>query len=131
MQAHALIAVIDDDESVRESLPDLLKMLGFVATPFASAADFLASDAVSDTQCLISDVSMPVMSGPQLQLELNRRGLNIPVIFITAQRDEALRATLLAGGAVECLFKPFGDRDLRSALACVSSCFRSITESHP
>jgi FixJ family two-component response regulator len=131
MQRPALISVVDDDESVRESLPELLQMLGFVARSFACAADFLESDALADTQCLISDVSMPVMSGPQLQCELNRRGLNIPVIFITAQCDAALRAELLAGGAAECLFKPFRERDLRSALASVSSYFRSLTESHP
>jgi FixJ family two-component response regulator len=131
MQRPALISVVDDDESVRESLPDLLQVLGFVVRPFASAADFLASDALGTTQCLISDVSMPDLSGPQLQLELNRRGLNIPVIFITAQCDEQLRLALLAGGAVECLFKPFSESELRSALACVSSYFRSITESRP
>jgi FixJ family two-component response regulator len=131
MQRPPLISLVDDDESVRESLPDLLRMLGFAPRAFASAADLLASDALAATQCLISDVSMPVMSGPQLQLELNRRGLNIPVIFITAHCDEALRASLLAGGAVECLFKPFRERDLRLALACVSSYFRSITENRP
>jgi FixJ family two-component response regulator len=131
MQRPALISIVDDDESVRESLPDLLELLGFASRVFVSAADFLASDVLTATRCLISDVSMPVMSGPQLQLELNRRGLNIPVIFITAQCDAALRAELLAGGAVECLFKPFRERDLRSALASVSSYFRSITESHP
>jgi FixJ family two-component response regulator len=119
MQQRALISVVDDDVSSRESLPDLLRMLGFAAMSFASAEDFLASDVLADTQCLILDVSMPGMSGPQLQCELSRRELNIPIIFITAQWDLALRADLIARGAVECLFKPFSEHDLRSALACV------------
>jgi FixJ family two-component response regulator len=119
MQQRALISVVDDDVSSRESLPDLLGMLGFAAMSFVSAEDFLASDVLADTQCLILDVSMPGMSGPQLQCELSRRELNIPIIFITAQWDLALRADLIARGAVECLFKPFSEHDLRSALACV------------
>ncbi len=115
----SLISVIDDDVSSRESLPDLLKELGFTAIPFPSAEDFLASDVLTDTQCLILDVSMPGMSGPQLQCELNRRQLKIPIIFITAHCDRDLRKDLLARGAVECLFKPFSEDDLRSALDCV------------
>jgi FixJ family two-component response regulator len=119
MYKGALISVVDDDVSSRESLPDLLEMLGFTAMAFASAEDFLASDALADTRCLILDVSMPGMSGPELQSELSRRQLKIPIIFITAQRDRALRAELLARGAVECLFKPFGEQALRAALDCV------------
>ena len=119
MQPRALISVVDDDVSSRESLPDLLKELGFTAIPFPSAEDFLASDVLTDTQCLILDVSMPGMSGPQLQCELNRRQLKIPIIFITAHCDRDLRKDLLARGAVECLFKPFSEDDLRSALDCV------------
>ncbi len=114
--AQALISVVDDDESVRESLPDLLETLGFAAQSFASAAEFLASGMVAETKCLISDVSMPGVSGPQLRDELIRRGFSIPIIFITAWWDRELRATLLAGGAVECLFKPFREQDLRAAL---------------
>jgi FixJ family two-component response regulator len=116
MQQRELISVVDDDESLRESLPDLLDILGFAARPFSSAEDFLASDVVADTRCLVLDVSMPGMSGPELQHELSRRGLAIPIIFITAQFDQSLRATLLASGAVECLFKPFTEQDLSSAL---------------
>jgi FixJ family two-component response regulator len=115
----SLISVVDDDVSSRESLPDLLKTLGFAAMSFPSAEDFLASDVLADTQCLILDVSMPGMSGPQLQCELNRRQLKIPIIFITARFDRDLRRDLLARGAVECLFKPFSEVDLRSALKCV------------
>jgi FixJ family two-component response regulator len=114
-----LISVVDDDVSSRESLPDLLKTLGFAAVSFASAEDFLASDVLEDTQCLILDVSMPGMSGPQLQCELNRLQLKIPIIFITAHFDRDLRTDLLARGAVECLFKPFSEVDLHSALHCV------------
>jgi FixJ family two-component response regulator len=119
MRQRVLISVVDDDVSSRESLPDLLQMLGFAAVPFASAEDFLASDALAETQCLILDVSMPGMSGPQLQRELIHRKLKIPIIFITAHCDLDLRADLLARGAVECLFKPFSEHDLRSALDCV------------
>ena len=116
MRIGALISVVDDDVSSRESLPDLLQILGYAAMPFASSEDFLASAALATTQCLILDVSMPCMSGPELQRELSRRELNIPIVFITAHGDQYLRAELLARGAVECLFKPFSERDLRSAL---------------
>jgi FixJ family two-component response regulator len=116
MQQRALISVVDDDVSSRESLPDLLQMLGFAALPFASAEEFLASDALGVTKCLILDVSMPGMSGPELQAELHRRALKMPIIFITAHCDGDLRAELLARGAVACLFKPFSEQDLRSAL---------------
>jgi FixJ family two-component response regulator len=118
MQDRSLISVVDDDISSRESLPDLLGMLGYSARPFASAEDFLASDVLTDTRCLILDVSMPGMSGPELQSELRGRGLQIPIIFITAHCDQALRADLLARGAIECLFKPFSEQDLRTALDC-------------
>jgi len=116
IQPGALISVVDDDVSSRESLPDLLEIFGFAATSFACAEDFLASDVLGDTRCLILDVSMPGMSGPELQRELSRRGLGIPIVFITAHCDQDLRADLIARGAVECLFKPFTEQDLRSAL---------------
>ena len=113
---HALISVVDDDESIRESLPELLQLMGFTARPFESAQAFLRSDAVPLTQCLILDISMPGMSGPQLQRELKIRKLHIPIIFISAHADRSLRATLLAEGAIDCLIKPFSEQDLRSAL---------------
>jgi FixJ family two-component response regulator len=116
MEQGALISVIDDDVSTLESLPDLLRMFGFAAKPFASAEEFLASDALADTRCLILDISMPGMSGPQLQRELMDRGTKMPIIFITAQYDRYLRADLLARGAVACLLKPFNESDLRLAL---------------
>lgn len=111
-----LVSVVDDDESVRESLPDLLVTLGFATRAFASAEEFLASDVVRQAQCLILDVAMPGMSGPELHRELMSRGHAIPVIFITAQMDASLRPRLLAQGAVDCLFKPFSEPDLRAAL---------------
>jgi FixJ family two-component response regulator len=116
MQQGALISVVDDDVSTRESLPDLLQMLGFAARPFASAEEFLASDTLAHTRCLILDVSMPGMSGPQLQRELGDRALKIPIIFVSARYDRDLRAELIARGAIECLLKPFSEGDLRSAL---------------
>jgi FixJ family two-component response regulator len=111
-----LVSVVDDDESVRESLPDLLRQLGYEAEAFASAEAFLASDYVDRTGCLILDVSMPGMSGPELQQELKLRRRKIPIIFITAYGDETLRPRLIEQGAVECLFKPFNDTALLEAL---------------
>jgi FixJ family two-component response regulator len=102
-----IVSVVDDDESIRESLPDLLKQFGFESRTFSSAEEFLTSDPTSLTQCLILDIGMPGMSGPDLFRELKRRGLTIPVIFVTAQIDESLRSRLLKEGATECLFKPF------------------------
>jgi FixJ family two-component response regulator len=111
-----LVSIVDDDVSVRESLPDLLRQLGFAAESFSSAEAFLASDIVSETSCLLLDVAMPGMSGPDLQQELSHRRQKIPIVFITARRDEWVRPRLLAGGAVECLFKPFSETALLDAL---------------
>jgi FixJ family two-component response regulator len=111
-----LVSVIDDDESVRESLPALLSEVGFDIRAFSSAEEFLESDCVAQTSCLILDLAMPRMTGPDLQQELTRRRRAIPIIYITGHRDEAIRPRLLAGGAVECLFKPFSDTVLIEAL---------------
>lgn len=111
-----LVTVVDDDESVRESLPDLVKEFGFAVSAFSSAEEFLASDCVGQTKCLILDIAMPGMSGPGLQRELKLRGQEIPIIFITASTDKTVRQQLLAQGAVECLFKPFSDTALLEAL---------------
>jgi FixJ family two-component response regulator len=113
---HSLISVVDDDESVRDSLPDLLREFGFAARAFSSAEEFLASGWVDQTRCLILDIAMPGMSGPDLQEELKRRQLRIPIIFVTGQGDGTLRARMLELGAVECLFKPFSDNALLNAL---------------
>jgi FixJ family two-component response regulator len=108
--------VVDDDESVRESLPDLLKEFGFEAQTFSSAEDFLASESIAETKCLVLDVAMPGMSGPDLQRELTLRDQKVPIVFITAHRDAAERLRLIAQGAVDCLFKPFEATDLLQAL---------------
>jgi FixJ family two-component response regulator len=113
---HPLVSIVDDDESVRESLPDLLKAFGFSAKAFTSAEEFLASDSVAKTKCLLLDVAMPGITGPELQLELQRRGQSIPIIFITAQKDDTVRPRLVGQGAVDCLFKPFSDTALQKAL---------------
>jgi FixJ family two-component response regulator len=116
MSKRSLVSVVDDDESVRESLPDLLRQLGFAAQAFSSAEAFLASEAISETRCLILDITMPGMSGPDLQQELTRRRQEIPIVFITAHGDGTIRPRLLARGAVECLFKPFSETALLDAL---------------
>ena len=111
-----LVSVVDDDQSVRESLPDLLGEFGFAARTFSSAEEFLASDGIDQTRCLLLDFAMPGMSGPELQRELKLRGHRIPIIFITASTDKTVRQRLLEQGAVECLFKPFSDTALLDAL---------------
>ena len=116
MDKRSLVSIVDDDESVRESLPDLLRQFGFTAEAFSSAEAFLASDAVSETSCLILDIAMNGMSGPDLQQELARRRQNIPIVFITGHGDRSIRPHLLALGAVECLFKPFSETALLDAL---------------
>ncbi len=112
----SLVSVVDDDESVRESLPDLLREFGFAVQAFASAEEFLASNFVSQTKCLILDIAMPGMSGPDLQRELTRRRQEMPIVFITALGDETVRPHVLEQGAVECLFKPFSETALLEAL---------------
>ena len=116
-----LVSVVDNDGSVRESLPDLLTQFGFAARAFSSAEEFLASDCVDQTRCLLLDVAMPGMTGPDLQQELIRRRRGIPIIFITADRDMIVRQRLIERGAVECLFKPFSDTAL---LVAVNSALR-------
>ena len=111
-----LSVVVDDDESVRESLPDLLREFGFAARAFSSAAEFLSSGCLDETSCLILDIAMPVMSGPELQLELTRRGREIPIIFITGRRDDTVRDRVLKQGAAGFLLKPFSDADLLTAI---------------
>ncbi len=111
-----LLSVVDDDESVRESLPDLLREFGFAARVFSSGEEFLSSDGVNETQCLILDIAMPGMSGPELYQELKRRGYRIPVVFITGQRDDALRIRVIKQGAAGFLLKPFSDAALLAAI---------------
>ena len=111
-----LVAVVDDDESVRESLPDLLREFGFATHSFSSAEQFLASGNLHHTGCLILDIAMPGMTGFDLQRELKLRGHSIPIIFISAHKDEVVRRRAFQRGAVEILFKPFSDTALLQAL---------------
>lgn len=112
-----LVSVVDDDQSVRESMPDLLREFGFTAHAFSSAEEFLlASDSIGETRCLILDIAMPGLTGLDLQRELKKRGHKIPIIFITAQKDEAVRARAFEQGAAEFLLKPFSDTALFAAL---------------
>ena len=111
-----LLSVVDDDESVRESLPDLLRVFGFNARAFSSAPDFLSSDHVDATRCLILDVAMPGMTGLDLQQELKRRGQEIPIIFITGQKDDGIRKQAFKQGAAQFLYKPFSDTAVLDAI---------------
>lgn len=113
---HPLLSVVDDDESIRESLLELIKEFGFAVRVFSSAQEFLSSGAIDETSCLILDIAMPGMTGPELYQELQRRGENIPVIFITAQKDETIRARAFAQGAAGFLIKPFSDAALLAAI---------------
>jgi FixJ family two-component response regulator len=117
MAARSLVSVVDDDESVREALPDLLRTCGFASRSFASAEEFLASEEIGDTKCLILDIAMPGMGGFALYQELRRRNWLVPVIFITALGDETLRPRVRDAGAVDCLSKPFSEDALLEAVA--------------
>lgn len=112
-----LVSVVDDDEMLRESLPDLLREFGFAARAFSSGQEFLASDYIDETRCLILDVAMPEMSGLDLQKELKRRGQAVPIIFISGQKDEDIRKQAFRQGAVKFLYKPFSDSDLLDAVS--------------
>lgn len=116
MVKRQLVSVVDDDESVRESLPDLLRSFGFEVHPFSSAEAFLASESVERTDCLILDVAMPGASGLELQQELTRQDRDIPIVFITAHSVERVRATVLKRGAVACLIKPFTETAMIEAV---------------
>jgi FixJ family two-component response regulator len=112
-----LLSVVDDDEMLRESLPDLLRECGFAARAFSSGKEFLSSEYVEETRCLILDIAMAGMSGLELQQELKRRKKTIPIIFITAHRDEGIRQQALGQGAVTVLYKPFSDTALLDAVS--------------
>ena len=117
----SLVSVVDDDESVRESLPDLIRQFGFAVQAFSSAEAFLASEAVGETSCLVLDIAMPGMSGPDLQQELTRRRQKIPIVFITAHEDGSVGGRLLGRGAVKCLVKPFSEAALLDAVRAALS----------
>jgi FixJ family two-component response regulator len=112
----SILSVVDDDEMLRESLPELLREFGFAARAFSSGQEFLSSKYVDETRCLILDVAMPEMSGLDLQQELKRRGQAIPIIFISGHKDEDIRKQAFRQGAVTFLYKPFSDSDLLEAV---------------
>ena len=116
MPSSSLISIVDDDDSVRESLSGLIRSVGFRVMVFASAEEFLNSNHLSDTDCLILDVRMPGMNGLDLQRRLAASHMSIPVIFITAHGDEEARVRALNGGAVEYLLKPFSEDALLTAI---------------
>src|SRR4051812_9417092 len=107
MPESSLIAVVDDDEAIREATESLIRSVGFRAVVFPSAEDFLRSSHLQDTACLIVDVRMPGMSGLELQRQLAAANYSMPIIFITAHGDEEARARALRAGAVAFLDKPF------------------------
>jgi FixJ family two-component response regulator len=111
-----LISVVDDDDSVRESLQGLLQSMGYTVETFCSAQSFLDSECLARTDCLILDVRMPGMRGPELQRELVQRGSAIPIVFITAHGDQDIRLQVLSEGAVDCLLKPFSEDALLTAI---------------
>ena len=111
-QKAKLVAIVDDDELIRESLQGLMEEAGLSAQAFASAEEFLNSGRLGDTACLIADIRMPGMSGLDLQARLNQDHRNIPIIFITARGDERMRMQALRAGAVEFLTKPLNDEVL-------------------
>jgi FixJ family two-component response regulator len=111
-----LISVVDDDDSVRESLSSLMRSVGFEVAVFASAEEFLSSDHLRNTDCLILDVRMPGMNGFELQRELGATHHQVPVVFLTAHWDDEARQRALKAGAVDYLFKPCDDGALLNAI---------------
>jgi FixJ family two-component response regulator len=112
VQGTPIVSIIDDDPSVRQATDGLVRSLGYRAATFESAEDFLSSNLVADTSCLITDVQMPGLSGVELQSLLNARGTRVPIIFITAFPEERIRRSVLAAGAIGFLSKPFNEARL-------------------
>ena len=117
-KAKPVISIVDDDESMREAVKGLMKSWGYTAEVFASAEEFLSSRRVPRTACLIADVMMPGMTGPELHRHLVAAGKTIPTVLITAHADDSVRERALANGIIGYLSKPFSDEDL---LACIRS----------
>jgi FixJ family two-component response regulator len=116
MARKPLIVIVDDDESIRESLPDLLRQMGFRVRAFRSAEEFLAAVHVKRIDCLLIDVVMPASSGVDLHRELVRRGQTVPIVFMSASTDQLVAERSLAEGAVAFLVKPFSEVALREAI---------------
>jgi FixJ family two-component response regulator len=128
MRSAALISIVDDDESIRESTKGFVRSLGYQAATFASAEEFIQSDRVGSTSCLIADVQMPGLSGIDLQRWLIAQGIQVPTIFITAFPEEGTRVRALAAGAIGYLGKPFSDESL---VKCLDSALGSADERSP
>lgn len=111
-----MISIVDDDESVREATKGLVRSLGYGAVTFASAEEFLGSDRLRETSCLITDVQMPGIDGVELQKRLLADGHRVPIIFITAFPEQRIRDHVLARGAFGLLSKPFSDESLIGCL---------------
>lgn len=107
-----LVAIVDDDDSMRSALLGMLKVVGLPARAFSSAEEFLESGQQQDVACLIADIRMPGMSGLELQAKLNADRCRVPIIFLTAHGDEKMRMQALRAGAVEFMAKPFDDEAL-------------------
>jgi len=131
MNTRPTIIVVDDDHSVRESLPDLIRECGYESRTYASAEEYLGSDDLMKTSCLILDMAMPGMTGWELQLELQRLHLPTPIVFITATQNEAIRQAVMDEGAVTCLMKPFGNKDLLLAIELALDRPRSRLSAQP
>src|SRR5450755_4422903 len=116
MRSMPLISIVDDDESHREATKGLIRSLGYQAAAFASAEEFLQSDSVDSTSCLIADVQMPGLSGIDLQRSLIARGIKMPTIFITAFPEAETRARAMKAGALGYLSKPFREDSLLKCL---------------
>ncbi len=116
MNGSVLVSIVDDDESVRESLSSFLRSAGYAAAAFDSGEELLSRGDLERTRCLIVDVSMPRMSGPDLEAELHKRGISLPIVFITARNEPGLSERLCQRGAIACLIKPFTDDALLEAV---------------
>jgi FixJ family two-component response regulator len=111
-----VISIVDDDPSIREAMLGLVRSLGFEAVTFPSAEDFLQSEQIDGTTCLITDLQMPGLSGVELQSQLISRGSSVPIIFVTASPERGIEAQVRSAGAVGFLNKPFDDRTLIECL---------------
>jgi two-component system response regulator FixJ len=122
LKAHATISVVDDDESVRNSLKRLLRSMEFEVRTFPSAREFLQQGPLNDHGCVIVDIRMPEMNGLDLQKRLSDSGVSLPIIFITAYEDPGVRAQAMQAGALAFLQKPFSDPSLMDAIGLALEC---------
>jgi FixJ family two-component response regulator len=117
-----MISIVDDDQAVREATKGLVRSLGYQASTFSSAEDFLNSERVHDTSCLITDMYMPGLSGAELQARLIADGMCMPIIFITAYPEDSVRARVLQAGAICFMSKPYSDDHL---IGCLDRALKS------